>query len=213
MVQHSKDPRPAGCGTWLLFALGVLVYIVLACINSNTFTFAPAAPASHQASHKAAYPDINAPSGQHAITGAPTISAAFIDRVLCSAQSPACGTGRDLYRAGLASGIDPAYALAFFQHESTYGRAGVARITLSLGNIRCTPGTPGYACRDGYRSYTSWQAGYADWYRLILAYVRAGKHTIEQIVPTYAPASENNVTAYVRAVLGSVATWRAEVQA
>src|SRR5579875_4174965 len=98
------------------------------------------------------------------VIGAPSVSASFIDRVLAAYQSPAVGLGQALYDEGVAAGIDPVYALAFFLHESTLGRYGWARVNRSLGNIRCSPG---YACRGGYRSYTTWQAGFADWYRLI----------------------------------------------
>src|SRR5256885_9192932 len=47
-----------------------------------------------------------------------------------------------LFRSGLKYGLDPAYALDFFMHESTFGTAGVARVTLSLSNMRCVPEYP-----------------------------------------------------------------------
>lgn len=187
--------RPAGCGTWSLFFAGVLVYLILAILNSHAITFAPSPPPSHDSAHK------------HSIVGSPSISASLIDHVLCTSHSPACGTGDSLYTSGVQYGIDPAYALAFFRHESGYGRYGVARTTHGLGNIRCTPG---YACQAGFRAYSSWQAGYQDWYKLMVVYGRAGKQTVETILPTYAPASENNTSAYIQAVLGSVATYRQE---
>ena len=43
------------------------------------------------------------------------------------------------YNLGIKYGINPAYALAFFVHESGCGTKGVARFTKSLGNIRTTP--------------------------------------------------------------------------
>ncbi len=142
------------------------------------------------------------------VEGKPSLSVAFIDKVLAAANSKAAGTGQSLYDLSKKYGIDDAYALAFFQHESTFGTGGVARATLSLGNIRCSEG---YICIEGYRAYSSWQEGYADWYRLIrnLYISQWGLRTVEQIVPKYAPSSENDVTGYISAVEKDVSTWRA----
>ena len=144
-----------------------------------------------------------------AVTGSPSISAEQADDILCKAKSPACGTGHELYLYGTQYGVDPGFALAVFKHESGYGTAGVARETLSLGNIRCA-GYP--TCKDGYRSYGSWQQGYSDFYRLISgpAYVGAGLDTPEKIMPKYAPSGDgNNPTAYATDVEQSIASWRA----
>jgi hypothetical protein len=148
-------------------------------------------------------------SASYRVLGPPTVSAAFLNRVLASYHSPAAGTGWALYEDGVAYGIDPVFALAFFFEESSFGRTGVARVTLSLGNIRCTPGYP--VCYYGYRAYASWQAGYVDWYALIRGlYVnRWGLTTVNQIVPVYAPANENNVSAYIATVKYAVRAWRA----
>jgi hypothetical protein len=35
----------------------------------------------------------------------------------------------------------------------------MARVTYSLGNIRCSAG---YQCLGGYRAYDNWVAGYTD---------------------------------------------------
>lgn len=141
--------------------------------------------------------------------GKPSLNASFVNRVLAQAHSPAAGTGQTLYALSVTSGIDDAYALAFFQHESNFGTTGIARVTHSLGNIRCSPG---YVCQNGYRSYATWQAGYADWYTLIRTLYIEQWHlsTVAQIVPVYAPASDgNDVTAYITAIEHDVTTWRA----
>jgi hypothetical protein len=145
------------------------------------------------------------------IEGKPTLSAAFIDKVLSGANSKAAGTGQALYDLSVKYGIDDAYALAFFQHESTFGTGGVARATLSLGNIRCSEG---YTCIEGYRAYSSWVQGYVDWYRLIRGLYISQWHlsTVEQIVPKYAPSSENDVAGYIAAVERAVSTWRSGAQ-
>jgi Mannosyl-glycoprotein endo-beta-N-acetylglucosaminidase len=104
--------------------------------------------------------------------------------------------------------IDPVYALAFFMHESRFGTTGVATVTHSLGNIRATTG---FAQYEGYRMYRTWEEGFEDWYSLIakLYVAQWGLSTVDQIVPVYAPGSDNNdVAAYIAAVKQAVDRWR-----
>lgn len=147
-----------------------------------------------------------ATANRFSVTGKPTITAAGINRILCQNHSPACGTGQSLYSLGLKYHINPAVALAFFNEESTYGKFGVATVTHSLGNIRCTLG---YPCIRGFRAYGSWVQGYQDWYRLIRNLYITIWHltTIPQIVARYAPSSENNTSLYIRNVENSVKTY------
>ncbi len=147
-------------------------------------------------------------SSSYSVVGQPTISAAFIDRVLDYYHSPAVGKGQALYDDGVKYGIDPVYALAFFMHESSFGKTGVARTTHSLGNIRTSEGYQDY---KGYRMYKTWEAGFEDWYTLISdQYVQQWElTTVDQIIPVYAPSSDNNdVAAYISAIKKAVDTWR-----
>jgi hypothetical protein len=91
------------------------------------------------------------------VTGAPSINADLINQVLDFYSSPARGKGQTLYDLGVKYGIDPVYALTFFMQESRFGTTGVAQVTLSLGNIRATPG---YVDYDGYRKYKTWEEGF-----------------------------------------------------
>jgi hypothetical protein len=156
------------------------------------------------------------PDYDYPVLGSPTVSAAFIDRVLAAYGSPAAGTGQALYDLGVQAGIDPVYALAFFLHEDSFGKTGIGAANHSLGNIRCSAG---YRCQDRFRSYASWADGYHDWYALILnGYVRGqvtgsivghACTTVGQIVPVYAPSRDhNNVAGYIAAVEHAVDTWR-----
>jgi hypothetical protein len=138
-----------------------------------------------------------APSDSSSVVGPPTITAAFIDRVLIAYGSPAAGTGQALYDDGVSTGIDPVYALAFFLHEDSFGTTGIGAANHSLGNIRCSAG---YVCQDGFRYYATWEGSYRDWYHLILdgyvegqvtdAIVGHPCSTVAQIVPVYAPSSD-----------------------
>ena len=154
------------------------------------------------------HPNILVPQSEtYSVLGQPTISADFINKVLDYYHSPAASKGQALYDDGVKYGIDPVYALAFFMHESSFGTTGVATTTRSLGNIRVSEGYQQY---NGYRLYPTWEAGFEDWYKLIAdQYIAQWKLvTVDQIVPVYAPSSENDVTAYIQAVEHAVDTWR-----
>jgi hypothetical protein len=157
------------------------------------------------------------PAGSSEVLGRPSVAVGFIEQVLAHSHSPALGKGQALYDLGVEYGIDPVFALAFFGHESTFGTAGEARRTLSLGNLRCIAGA---ACvdqaRGGYAAFPTWEAGFAAWYKLILhGYVQGGVsshcpcRTVEQIIPVYAPSRDhNNEDAYIQYVRAAVTAWR-----
>jgi hypothetical protein len=156
-----------------------------------------------------------AQTGPYSVLGQPTISADFINHVLSAYNSPAAGKGQALYDLGKQYGIDPAFALAFFQHESTFGTQGEARTTHSLGNLRCIPDHP---CvdqdRGGYAQMSSWEDGFKTWYALIRNYYvgQRGFDTIDKIIPTYAPnADNNNEQGYIKALKHSIDTWHAGI--
>ncbi|MBO0778666.1 MAG: glucosaminidase domain-containing protein [Ktedonobacteraceae bacterium] len=151
--------------------------------------------------------------GPYSVLGKPSLRADFMNRVLADYHSPAAGKAQALYDLGAKYGIDPAFALAFFLHESTFGTAGEARKTLSLGNLRCIPNA---ACvdqdRGGYASFPTWEAGFEAWYKLIRNYYVAqrGLVTVDQIIPVYAPnADNNNEQGYIASLKHSIDTWKA----
>ncbi len=148
-------------------------------------------------------------NGAYSVLSKPTISADFINRVLASYNSPAAGKGQALYDLGVKYGIDPAFALAFFMHESSFGTQGEAAVSLSLGNLRCIPN---FKCQDGYAWFTTWESGFQAWYELIrnLYVSQWNLTTVSQIIPKYAPtADNNNEAAYIASVEHAIATWRA----
>jgi hypothetical protein len=158
-------------------------------------------------SGNAAQHSVSSPAQGSSVVGSPSLSAQQIDKILCNAGSPACGTGQTFYNDSVQYNISDAYALAWFHHESGYGTSGAAVDTHNMGNIVCTEG---YDCIGRFRAYSSWQAGIDDWYQLIKnVYVAQGHTTVESIIPIYAPSSDNNdCSAYISAVESDVQNWR-----
>jgi len=151
--------------------------------------------------------------GPYSVLGKPTVSAALINKVLASYNSPTKGMGQSLYNLGVQYGIDPVYAMAFFMHESLFGTTGEARATLSLGNERCIPDR---SCidqnRGGYAKMNSWQDGFEHWYKLIrnLYVAQWGLVTVDKIIPRYAPNSDgNNEKEYIASLKHEIDIWRA----
>lgn len=148
------------------------------------------------------------PASGTSVVGGPSLSVSQVNAIL-PANSPAAGTGQTFYNDSVQYGIDDAYALAFFKHESTYGLYGAAVDTRSIGNINCTSG---YNCIGRFRAYGSWEAGINDWYQLIKnVYISQwGYTTVEAIIPHYAPNSDgNSESTYIASVESDVQTWRA----
>jgi hypothetical protein len=196
-----------------LCIFGLLLLLCVAyvlCLNPHAFDRI-ASVAQAQSVQPAQPPP---PSGGTSVVGGPSLSAQFVNQVLASAGSPASGLGQDFYNDSIKYDIDDAWALAFYRHESSYGLAGEATSSLSIGNLRCV--SAGYQdlgpwCADGYAHWPSWQAGIEAWYRLIRnQYVNSwGCSTVESIIPHYAPNSDNNdEAAYIASVEQSVTTWR-----
>jgi hypothetical protein len=164
------------------------------------------------------------PDTTYSVVGGPSVTADFINQVLDHYGSPAAGQGQAMYDLGVKSGVDPVFALAFFMHESSFGKAGMATVTLGLGNERCINDRPcvntqGLPCQTGqscYAQFSSWADGFEHWYLLIKNGYVGGQvsrscpcTTIPQIIPVYAPnADHNNEAGYIASVENAVATWR-----
>lgn len=195
-----------GCVTRLLLLialLGVLALFLLLGLSQMTRMNAVAPAAVSVGVHLAPV------SSSSDVRGRPSLSASFINRVLAVSHSPAAGLGQAMSADSLHFGIDDAFALAFFLHESLFGTTGVAVVTHSLGNIICTPGW--LRCVGRFRWYATWAAGCLDWFRLLAAeYLSRGLSTLATIVPVYAPSSDgNNVAGYIAAVVSAVQAFRA----
>src|SRR4030043_279125 len=111
---------------------------------------------------------------QLAVMHSPSLSSAEVRTVLTSAGSPAIQDEPDIaewfHSESVRTGVDDAFALAFFKHESTYGTEEKASIRKSIGNIRYTA-----LCTDKYKGtndngfckYPTWRASGTHWNNLI----------------------------------------------
>jgi hypothetical protein len=169
-----------------------------------------AAPAAAQPAAVQPVGHLLPPATGAVLAGGPTISPSQINAVLARYGSPMAGDGQALYDLGVKYGIDPAYCLAFFVHESGAGTQGEAVLTHNLGNIRSIVG---YPSMDGYRYFDTWLEGAEAWYQLIAdLYIKQWKlATVDQIIPVYAPSADSNdPTAYSNDVEQLVAGWRGQ---
>lgn len=75
-------------------------------------------------------------------------------QILSEQKSPALPYVDHIWTVLIDQGVDPSFALAHFQVESLYGKAGHAKVTHSWGNIlwdaAWTPNAPKYAPGNGY---------------------------------------------------------------
>jgi hypothetical protein len=143
----------------------------------------------------------------------PSITFLEVETVLSKVGSPMLPYAGDVYSYGIKYHIDPAYALAFWMKESREA---------SDGSVAAVDHNPGYT--EGLASDTrcgrwacwpTWPAGIEGWYHYMRVFFidRRGLIRVEDILPIYAPSSENNTSGYISYVLQMVLTWRAESDA
>lgn len=143
--------------------------------------------------------DRSAKGGEPNIWGPPTISAAGIDKVLRDNHSPAAGMGAYIYDQAVSRGINPAFALAMYGQESTFGTKGAAARNNSFGNIR--------AGRHGFKHYADVKEGIDDWMRLMSSDAYHGK-SLAGVIHKYAPGSDrNNPRGYMAYVTNNMSKW------
>jgi hypothetical protein len=146
--------------------------------------------------------------GETPVVGPPSISGETVTRVL--AGSPLAPYAVDVYRLGAEAGIDPAFALAIWKHESQFGTTGAATRTRNMGNLVCDAAAhpPARGCDGRWAVYPTWLDAVADWYAYLnRRYVARGLVTVEAILPVYAPPSENDTAGYIAQVRQLMAQW------
>jgi len=154
------------------------------------------------------------PSQYNVFQGSSTLSAEQIDKVLSDNKSPASGGGMGQRIIDLSAeyGIDPAYVMATFHHESNFGKSGMARESLSPGNLRCSSWITWGTCQRGYTFFKSWEDGFKALYILLAGshYAGASRTVPESIIPLFAPNSDGNHEAgYISALKHNIDSLRA----
>jgi hypothetical protein len=129
-------------------------------------------------------------------------------------RSPAAPEAHEAYTRIVAHGVDPALALAVFQHESSFGRAGAAVSHRNWGNIRHAAG---FRTEGGFACYPSWSVAAGDAARLLAVYGRnqirphRNTSTARTFPHVWAPSSDGNrPTRYGRAIVAAMREYIAE---
>jgi hypothetical protein len=132
-------------------------------------------------------------------------------------DSPAAAEAHDAYAEIVAHGVDPALALAVFQHESSFGRAGAAVPHRNWGNLRHSPF---FKSEAGFVCYPTWHDGAGDTARLLAIYgrnlirPRRTTCTARTFPHVWAPSSDGNApTRYGRAIVAAMQGFIAEDRA
>ncbi len=147
----------------------------------------------------------------YTILARPRIKLRTFIRILTAAGSPAAPRASECYAAIVAHGVDPALALAIFQHETSYGRKGIGPSTRNWGALRRSPH---YASPSGFVRYPSWPAGAGDAARLLAIYgrnaIRRGTttSTARTFPHVWAPTADGNAPArYGAAIVAAISRY------
>jgi hypothetical protein len=213
----SRTDRPTSKHSGFLWIL-LLIAAFIACYGCLSHTTASQTMSHSQKMTQSSSPHTNQGTG-HSLYGKPSLTVGQINTILIAYHSPSGGHGQDLYTLSSLYGIDDAYPLAFFMHESSFGTVGMASVTHSLGNLRCIDGAACVNSQDGmcqagqscYASFPNWYAGFKAWFVLITSslYKGDGLTTVETIIPRYAPSEDhNNEGAYIEALVQAVDAWQ-----
>lgn len=139
------------------------------------------------------------------VRAAPRCTFAQFEDLLDSYSSPALPQAQEIWNYFVSKGLDPAGAVAIFEHESSCGVAGRATQTQNWGNLRAGNGRQktivgGFAMYSGDNPWLDSAADFCD--RLLERYAGTwGLTTYERLIPTYAPRRDSNQpTAYIAAV-------------
>jgi hypothetical protein len=94
----------------------------------------------------------------------PRITSERFTAILEMAQSPLAPEASEAYKILVSYGIDPAWALAYWQDLNDYGKRGNASLTRNVGHVPSTRGDGhGYYFYAGLVAYRTWIDGVLEW--------------------------------------------------
>lgn len=155
-------------------------------------------------------------TADYSILSTPRITEGQFASILRAHGSPAAGEAASIYGVVTSYGVDPAVFLAIFQHESSFGTAGVATRTRNPGNLVYTPSAAEFGgVKSGrWASFGTWTQGAAATANLLRIYgageIRPGvdTSTVRTLPFVWAPASDNNAPkAYGASLANAISTW------
>ena len=146
------------------------------------------------------------------IISAPTISQSSFHNVLVNAGSPMAAESNSIYAAFTAKGVNPAIGLAIAQHESGFGKLGIAVGRNNPYGDRYY-NQAGATNKGGWAAFTSYTAA-AKYEAGLLASSSYGSgskyNTARTFAYRYAPSSDGNSPAnYGSAVVSLLQKWGA----
>jgi hypothetical protein len=94
----------------------------------------------------------------------PCISLERFTAILEMAQSPLAPHSSEAYKILVSYGIDPAWALAYWNSLNDYGKRGNAGLTRNIGHVPMEHGDGhGYSYYGGLVAYRTWIDGVLEW--------------------------------------------------
>jgi len=135
--------------------------------------------------------------------------------VLERAKSPAYAEADEILSILKRWRADRGIALAFFAHESSFGRKGIAVETRNWGNLRRGRRMIKQT-KHPFAIYANWAASVEDWCELLsVVYCKRWRLcTLREILQRYAPSSDGNrPERYANVVLRLVRMWQAKEKA
>ena len=140
--------------------------------------------------------------------GPPTISLAQFTHVLQAAHSPIAAEASGVYNAFVAQGVNPAIGLAIAQHESSYGKAGIAVGRYNPYGDRYYSPAAAYGGRNvgGWVRFPNYTKA-AQYEAHLLATGYRG-YTARTFAEKYAPARDhNNPSSYGNSIVHLLNQW------
>lgn len=153
-------------------------------------------------------------ANDYPLVGAPSITLGQFQAVLTAAHSPAAGEAPAMYAAIRRYNVDPAVVLAIMQHESSFGKLGIAVGRNNGFGSRYYSGTSSFGAtnRGGWAAFPNWAAGAGYTASLLASSSYAGSKnagTARTFANRYAPSSDgNNPSAYGVAVVNAINGWK-----
>lgn len=171
MIQKQQSKRPL---IFSIFCLVIVLFTGSLTLLWQTHQFR-AGKAMHQAT-------------AGSIVGAPTLTAATVDKIFAQMGSPMVGTGNVVEQTARQTNIDDAFALGVWWTETNDGAAGVGRADRNPGSVRGSYGYP--SAYDGYTIYPSYAAAITDWFTILKNhYVSRGLTSVYNLCYSYVGTS------------------------